>query len=220
GGSISGIVSVNASANDNVGLTRVELLVNGTLLATDTTTPYGFSWDSAAFAGSTDTLVARAYDAAGNFADSAAVTVIVASTALPPGPDTTPPTVSISAPPSGTVSGVVTVNVTATDNVGVTRVDLLVNGAVFASDTTAPYTFNWDTTALAGTTNTLTARAYDAAGNSGDSQTVTVTVASASGGSSQDTTPPTVIITTPSNGSTVSGNVTIATTATDNVGVA
>jgi hypothetical protein len=219
GGTISGIVPVNVSASDNVGVTRVELLVNGTLLATDTTTPYGFSWDSAAFAGSTVALVARAYDAAGNSADSAAVTVTVASIALPPGPDTTPPTVSISAPPSGTVSGVVTVTVSATDNVGVTRVDLLVNGAVLASDTTAPYTFNWDTTALAGTTNTLVARAYDAAGNSGDSQTVTVTVASASGGSSQDTTPPTVAISKPSDGSTVTGTVTINASASDNVAV-
>src|SRR2546429_691758 len=54
-----------------------------------------------------------------------------AEAARPPGKaprDTQPPTVSIMAPsPSSTVNGVISVGVSATDNVGVTRVDILVN---------------------------------------------------------------------------------------------
>src|SRR4029450_1040471 len=63
--------------------------------------------------------------------------------------DTTPPTVSIGAPgASAKVSGLVPVSVSATDNVGVARVDLLVNGAVYANDASAPYGCSWDTTTL------------------------------------------------------------------------
>jgi hypothetical protein len=92
-------------------------------------------------------------------------------------PDTTPPTISLTSPANGaTLSGTVNVNANATDNVGVTRVDFLRNGTVVNSDTTAPYGYAWDTTAVANANYTLQAKAYDAAGNSASSSTVTVTV--------------------------------------------
>jgi thermitase len=217
GGTVSGIVPVSVSASDNVGVTRVDLLVNGTLLASDTTTPYSFSWDSSALAGTSVSVVARAYDAAGNSASSKAVAVTVASA---PTVDTTPPTVSIASPTGGAVSGVVSVGVNATDNVGVTRVDLLVNGVRLASDTVAPFNFSWDASSLVGTSPTLIAQAYDAAGNSATSQPVTVSVTSGAPPSNPDTTAPVVTITSPLNGSRVSGMVNISVSATDNVAVA
>ncbi|HEU5479184.1 MAG TPA: S8 family serine peptidase [Candidatus Tumulicola sp.] len=217
GGTVSGIVAVNVSASDNVGVTHVDLYVNGGLLASDTVAPYGFSWDSSALAGTSATLVAKAYDAAGNVGASKQVTVSVVSAAPP---DTTPPTVSIASPTGGSVSGVVPVSVNATDNVGVTRVDLLVNGAVVASDTTAPYTFTWDSSARIGTNVTLVATAYDAAGNSASSQAVTVSVTSAAAPSNPDATPPSVTISNPPPGSTVSGIVSVSASANDNVAVA
>jgi hypothetical protein len=91
--------------------------------------------------------------------------------------DTTPPTVAITSP-GGTVSGVVTVSATASDNVGVTGVQFLVNGGTFgAEDTTGPYNLSVDTTAVTNGTYTLTARARDAAGNITTSAPVTLTVA-------------------------------------------
>ena len=216
GGSVTGIVGVSVSASDNVGVTRVDLLVNGSVLASDTTTPYAFSWDSSALAGSNATLVAKAYDAAGNVGTSASVVVSVASATAP---DTTPPSVSIASPTGGSVSGVVAVSTSATDNVGVTRVDLLVNGSVVASDTSAPYNFSWDSSAFAGSSVTLTARAYDAAGNAATSQSVTLSVTSAAAPSNPDTTPPVVRITSPANGSRVNGMVNVAVSASDNVAV-
>jgi thermitase len=216
GGTVSGIVPVNVTASDNVGVTRVDLLVNGTLLASDTTTPYGFSWDTTSLAGSSASLIARAYDAAGNSANSHAVTVTVSSSGSS---DTTPPAVAISSPTGGTVSGTVSVSVNASDNVGVTRVDLQVNGVLLASDTASPYTFSWDTAALAGSSATLVAAAYDAAGNSATSKAVSVTVSSGAGPSGPDTTPPIVTIKNPSNGNKVNGMVTISASATDNVAV-
>jgi subtilisin family serine protease len=97
-----------------------------------------------------------------------------------PAPDTTSPTISITAPASGaTVSGTVSAGVNAADNVGVTRVDLYLDGTLLATDTSSPYSFQWDTLGSTDGAHTLTARAYDAAGNSGGSAPVTVTIANA-----------------------------------------
>jgi subtilisin family serine protease len=217
GGTVTGLVAVNVAASDNVGVTRVELLVNGAVLASDTTAPYGFSWDSSILAGTSATLVAKAYDAAGNVGTSKAIALTVAGVTTS---DTTPPTVSIAQPLSTStpLSGKVTVTVNASDNVGVTRVEFLVNGSVVATDTASPYTFSWDTTALAGTTPVISARAYDAAGNVATSTAISVSVASATT-ATPDTTPPVVTITGVSDGAKVNGNVNIGVSATDNVAV-
>ncbi|TMA25546.1 MAG: hypothetical protein E6J78_17225 [Deltaproteobacteria bacterium] len=93
------------------------------------------------------------------------------------GGDTTPPTTSVTAPaPSSTVSGTVTVTATATDNVGVTRIELYADGALIGSGTSSPTSAAWDTTAVANGSHSLTSKAYDAAGNVGTSSAVTVTV--------------------------------------------
>ena len=88
-------------------------------------------------------------------------------------PDTTAP--SVSASQSGT-SGTINFAATATDNVGVTRVDFLVDNAVKGSDNAAPYTLAFDSKLLANGNHTLVARAYDAAGNSAASSAVTFSV--------------------------------------------
>lgn len=91
--------------------------------------------------------------------------------------DTTPPTVNVTAPANGaTVSGTVTVTASASDNVGVTRVEFLVDGSVAATDTAAPFEFAWNSTGVANGTHSLGARAYDAAGNRGTDGDTSVTV--------------------------------------------
>src|SRR5436190_14022782 len=66
----------------------------------------------------------------------------------PPVPDTTPPATSITAPANGaTVSGTTSVTATAADNVGVTRVEFYLDGALQSTDTTSPYAWSWNTTA-------------------------------------------------------------------------
>lgn len=90
--------------------------------------------------------------------------------------DTLPPTVAVTSPVSGTVSGLVPVDVTATDNVAPARVELYVNGSLNATDTLDPYGFTFDSTKYQDGQVTLQARAYDAAGNAASSSTVTVTV--------------------------------------------
>ena len=96
----------------------------------------------------------------------------------PPAPDTTPPTVSDVALPGGTtVNRTVTLSVTASDNVGVTAVRFYADGTLLGSDTTSPYSFDWDTGAETEGDHVLSAEAEDAAGNIGRSGDVTATVA-------------------------------------------
>jgi hypothetical protein len=226
GGTVSGLTTVSVNAADNVGVTRVDLLVNGAVVATDHSAPWQFSWNSAGVPDGPAQLKAIAYDAAGNAGGSAVVTVTVANNVPPPPPaDTTPPTVGIASPTGGTVSGLTTVSVSATDNVGVTRVDLLVNGAVVATDHSAPWQFSWNSAGVPDGLAQLKAVAHDAAGNAGGSAVVTVTVANnvpppppVDTPPPADTTPPTVGIAWPTGG-TVSGVTTVSVSATDNVGV-
>ncbi|HEY2093972.1 MAG TPA: Ig-like domain-containing protein [Thermoanaerobaculia bacterium] len=98
------------------------------------------------------------------------------------GGDTTPPTTSITAPTNGsTVSGTVNVTANASDNVGVTKVEFYMDGALRTTDTTSPYSWSWDTTTFANSSHSLVTKAYDAAGNVGTSSTVTVTVNNSTG---------------------------------------
>jgi hypothetical protein len=91
--------------------------------------------------------------------------------------DTTAPTVSITSPAAGaTVSGTISIQANASDNVSVTRVEFRVDGAVLSSDTTSPYSASWNTTGAANGTHSLTARAFDAANNQRTSAAVSVTV--------------------------------------------
>src|SRR5213594_2391705 len=127
--------------------------------------------------------------------------------------DATPPAVSITAPVAGaTVTGTITVSVSAADNVGVVGVQFKLDGANLGAEVTAvPYTTSWNTAVAAIGAHTLTAVARDAAGNTATATAVSVTVA--------DTTPPAVSMTAPSAGSTVSGTISVSASATDNVGV-
>lgn len=93
------------------------------------------------------------------------------------GGDTTAPTVSITAPANGaTVVGTVSVTATASDNIGVTKVEFYVDSVLKSTDTTSPYSYSWDSTSVANGTHSLTAKAYDAALNVGTSTAVSVTV--------------------------------------------
>jgi thermitase len=167
---VSGSVSVQISATDDVGVASVTLKVDGATVASASLTPYIFAWDSATVTNGTRTLTATATDAAGNAA-SAQLTVTVNNVAA----DTTAPTIAITAPAAGsTVSGTVSVLVNAADNVRVAKVELYVDGKLTATSTAAPFTTKWNTQKAARGPHTLQCKAYDAAGNVGASAVVTV----------------------------------------------
>ena len=202
GATVSASITISATASDDVGVTQVQFFVDGVLLSTDTTGPYSASWNTTSALDGAHSLAAEASDAAGNSATSAAVNVTV---------DNIAPAVNITSPAAGaTVSATVTITADASDSSGVTQVQFFVDGALLSSDSTAPYSASWDTTATANGAHSLSAQATDGQGSVGASETVNVTV------SNVDAMPPTVNITSPTNGATVGGTITISAAASDN----
>jgi chitodextrinase len=100
-----------------------------------------------------------------------------AASSPPPANDHTPPVVSVSSPAAGAVlSGLVTVNVAASDPAGVAGVQLLIDGiAAGTPDTDAPYQLSFDATAYPAGSHTLSARASDNGGNTAAAAPVSVT---------------------------------------------
>ncbi|MES3039255.1 MAG: TIGR03790 family protein [Bdellovibrionota bacterium] len=98
----------------------------------------------------------------------------------PPPPatlDTTPPTISVTSPSSGAViakGANFSVTVSASDNVRVTTVEILIDNKVVGRSTASPFTVSINTKKLKPGAHTLKARAYDAAGNSRDSAVVNI----------------------------------------------
>ena len=106
--------------------------------------------------------------------------------------DFTPPTATVTSPLAGaTVSGTVPVTATATDNVGVTSLQIQLDGInLGAAGTSSPVTVSWNTTLSAAGSHRLSAIASDLAGNVGTSADVLVTVNNAAA-------PPPALVTVP-----------------------
>jgi hypothetical protein len=199
GAILTGTVNVTATAADvGSAVTKVDFLVDGSVVATSTTSPYSTPWNSASVANGSHTLAARATDGAGNVTTSAGVTVTV---------DNAAPNVTWTAPAStADVRSTVTLTANATDDGTVTSVAFSANGAAIATVTSPPYQTTWNTIGVAdGTKVSLTATATDGAGlHSTATETVTV-----------DNSAPTVSVTAPTSGSTLSGSVPLTATAAD-----
>src|SRR5690606_27016875 len=134
----------------------------------------------------------------------------------PIGADAIPPTVTILNPPAGNVTNTVNISAIASDNVGVSGVQFLLNGENLGTeDTNAPYEYSWNTTTIPNGSYTLTARARDASGLTTTSNPIVVNVANVV----PDTIAPVVTLTAPSAG-TVSGAINVSANASDNIGVA
>jgi thermitase len=163
---VSGLVPVSVSATDNVGVSKVELRVNGALLATDTSSPYAFSWDSSKVANGMSNVVATAYDAAGNSATSTAVAVNVANATV--AADTSAPAVSFLSPTQSTISATsLTISTSASDNSGAAGItqSLYINSKLMTTVTGSSLNYRWNTRNLKKGTYLLQVAASDKAGN-------------------------------------------------------
>lgn len=167
GSTVAGVTAVNISATDNVGVTRVDLYANGALVASDATTPFGFSWDTTAQADGSATLVAYGYDAAGNQGLSKGVSVTVKNAAEVKLTDTVAPTVQITSPSNGAkITGVnVSIKASASDNVAVTKITAAVDSKTLCTSNSATLSCNWNIKKVAAGVHTLSVVAEDAAGN-------------------------------------------------------
>jgi hypothetical protein len=186
GASVSGKLqgaACEVSASDDRGVYRVVFKVDGTTLNTESDAPWNCIFDTTKVADGSHTVTATAYDAAGN-SSSASLNVNVANKpvssepalepAAEPAPiptaDTTAPAVAWQVPSTGsTIGGLLqgsACEVSASDGRGVEKVVFKVDGTTLNTESDAPWNCIFDTTKVADGSHTVTATAYDAAGNS------------------------------------------------------
>lgn len=181
------IITIRATATDDGNVAKVEFFTNGTLMETDTTTPYSM----------TTTLAVGNYSLTARATDNLGVTTTAAPIAITVASPNQPPSVTLTTPAEGAtfLSGEnITISATATDDGSVAKVEFFTNGTLVGTDATAPYSL---TLTLPAGSHSLTAKAADNVGTSTISAPVAVTV-----------TPPdqtlTVSISPPTNGAPLS----------------
>lgn len=173
--SVKGTVTVKAGALDDGRVATVEFFLDGNPLgAPDTTAPYETSWNTTSASRGSHTLTAKASDEAGNQTTSPGVAVTVSNSAAP--------TTSITSATAGT-GGNWTVNASASDDIGLSKVEFYVDGDRFATDSASPWSATLATLAFPAYDGSriLTTRAYDADGNVTTSTNHPITVANATG---------------------------------------
>jgi len=182
GTTLSGPVTLTATATDNVGVVGVQFHLNGTNLGDeDTTNTYSVSWDTTGVAPGQYSLTATARDATGNSTTATPVSVTVDAP-----PDSTPPSIpGIFTAQVDSSSEISLIWTASTDNVGITGYHIFRNGAFIATAITTSYQ---DANLAPLTTYTYTVTARDAAGN----ESVPSTSVSATTLAPMDTTPPSI----------------------------
>ncbi|GAB3872944.1 hypothetical protein GCM10028824_23920 [Hymenobacter segetis] len=162
-------ITLSADATDTGGgIYKVEFFQGTTLLATDFTAPYSYTWAGAPVG--SYSITARTTDTGGLTATSAAVSITVA--------DPIVPTVSITAPASGTsltAPASVTITADAADtNSPIAKVEFFQGSTKLGEDLTAPYSYAW--TGIGPGAYSLTAKATAVDGYATTSAAVALTV--------------------------------------------
>lgn len=188
-------------------IASMEFFADGVSIGTDSTAPYSLNYTPTAGAGSTVNLTVTSTDSVGGTLTSS-ITPLVVISAIG-----TPPTVSVAAPADNSIIAVptepLTITVTANDSDGrIERVETYVDGVLFATDLTFPYTAEWTPTAVGN--YRLSALAYDDKNN----------VVASPVNNIQISAPPAVSITSPAGGVSVSAgsSVNIVASASDSDG--
>lgn len=172
GATVSGTVTVSGDATDNVGVTRLELRIDGNLVASANASAISHAWDTRSVGDGARVLELRAFDAAGNVGTSTRTVSVSNQSAA----DTIAPVAGIPSPADGSriTSRVVSIAVTSSDNVSVVKLELYIDGRLFGTSSSSSATFNWNTNKVASGAHRLQAFATDAAGNVGASPAITV----------------------------------------------
>ena len=212
GQDLSGIVSIEVHAEDDTGIDRIEFFVDGDSVHTDETEPYNHSWDTETVADDMEHIIAvMAFDLEGNVMLGTPIAVYVDNF------DNIAPSGQILNPIAGqTVSDTITIEISATDNVAISFIDLSIDGNHRTTLTDYPYTYEWDTTEEADDEDhVISVVVSDSSDNIAYVQPVSVFVNNVS----DDITPPVLAITNPLSGQTVSGTVSFTVIANDDFGV-
>jgi len=165
---ITNTVNVQATAADDSGVTSVTLSIDQNAIGTVTAAPYSFSWDTTTVSDGVHVVTVTAADAAGNTASASLNVTIRNAVGMP--------VINIVSPRDGDVvpTGNVSIDVVATDDVAVSRVDLYVDGVLEATSKRAPFGTKWSSRKATAGAHFLQCKAYDRDGNVGTSPVVTV----------------------------------------------
>ncbi len=166
-------ISIAATATDADGtVSKVEFYNGTTLLFSDNSSPYSYSWTSVA--AGTYTITAKATDNSGAATTSTAVNVTVTPVVVP----NQAPTVSLTSPAnnsSANAPATISIAATATDADGtVSKVEFYNGTTLLFSDNSSPYSYSW--TSVAAGTYTITAKATDNSGATTTSASASMTV--------------------------------------------
>ncbi len=171
-GNVSGTTTVSATAGGTSAITNVQFKLDGVNLgAAATTAPYSVTWNTTGVANGTHTLSAVATNTANLSTTSNSVVLTVNNPVAP--------TVAITAPVANAVLSGATNTVTATAGgvQAITNVQFKLDGVnLGTAATTAPYSVNFDTTAITNGAHSLTAVATNSANLTTTSAAVAVTV--------------------------------------------
>ncbi len=171
---LSEVVQFAVNAKDNVGVVRVDLFLDEQLIMSDNEAPFSFSWDTTTVADGDYTLTTQAFDDAGNVGVSASVIVTVQNVKEPI--DTVDPVITDFNLAEGMrVRRRQAINISATDNVGVAQIALVINGKQVAVSESDTLSYSWYTRQRGSrrSKHTITTVVTDQASNSA-SKTVTV----------------------------------------------
>ena len=103
--------------------------------------------------------------------------VLLASASLTFAADATPPQINITSPATNSHHGQwIGVQISASDDVAVTKVEIYIDGKLKTTLTQAPYNWTWDNFYELDPMHHISAKAYDAGGNVGQSEVVSVII--------------------------------------------
>lgn len=209
--------SVVLKADATVGggfVKQIQFFDNGVPIGTpDSTLPYSLIYTPDGTV-AVHSITAQATDNNGALLTASAPVTLNSVTPVPP-----PPTVAISSPTNNAaipIGAAVQIAVDAHQASGtITKVELYIDGVLFGTNTSFPYTFSWQPTVV-GNYN-LVALAYDDKNNVVASTTSTTATTTPAPTLVSIAAPPTVTITAPTAGTTVPGgaSVPLAASATD-----
>jgi peptidoglycan/xylan/chitin deacetylase (PgdA/CDA1 family) len=170
---VSGTIQLIADTGASTDVAGVQFMIDGANVGSEVTaTPYQMNFDTTALANGTHTVSATVRDKYGTKGTSNPVKINVSNI------DLISPTVALTGLIDGQIiTGTITLNASATDNIGVAGVQFIIDGVNFgAEDTAAPYQISVDTTSLYNGNHYIAASARDAAGNKATSSAVLVMV--------------------------------------------
>lgn len=211
--SVSGDVNITINAFDNIAISYVDIIIDGSLVYTDSVVPYSYTWNTLNEIEDVQHVInVNLTDMSGNTTTLFPISVLVNNSI---DPDETPPTIIITEPAANqTVNGTINIKTLASDNIGISRVEFYQNYILIHTTLSSPHEYQWNTLMHDDESQHIWfVKAFDTSDNSSQSQPIAVTI------DNVDNIPPTGYISYPYAGQSVNSNVEIQLSTNDNIAV-